>query len=135
MRDNSGTGLFDEAFSESVIDAFDFETPGDQWWRIEGGSSQLSDKMEKMITIDPTRNARVTSIALDRDAPQDLSSMVVQFQTPVESKVQRYATVFNTASLACQQRMDLKGAELHPVVKDALRCLHYDASTKVAIKF
>jgi len=59
--------------------------------------------------------------------------MVVQVAG--EEKPRNYSTVFNTTTLACMQRMDLRGAELHPVHKDAIRCLHYDASSKVAIQF
>lgn len=52
-----------------------------------------------------------------------------------ESKIRQYATVFNTTTLASLQRMDLRGAELHPAQKDAIRSLHYDSSAKVAIRF
>ena len=56
-------------------------------------------------------------------------------QVNSEALPRKYATIFNTTSLACMQRMDLAKAELHPVQKEAIRSLHYDASTKVAIKF
>ena len=56
-------------------------------------------------------------------------------QVVSEPTPRRYSTVFNTTSLACMQRMDLAQAELHPAQKEAIRSLHYDASTKVAIKF
>lgn len=59
--------------------------------------------------------------------------MVVKVNS--EELPRRYATVFNTTSLACMERMDLGKAELHPAQKDAIRTLHYDTSAKVAIKF
>jgi monoamine oxidase len=141
MRNDSATGLFDQAFSESVIDSFDFEA--DEWVYIKGGSSELSKKMVGKIKTQPTINARVTAIALERPGtgliysspPKAESESKMVVRVSGESDLRYYDTVFNTASLACTQRMDLSGAELHAVVKDALRSLHYDASTKVAIKF
>jgi monoamine oxidase len=133
----SASGLYDQAFTESVIDSLDFDYPtGEEnpvkWYCIEGGTSLLTDSMVNMIKQKPQLHKKVTSIALDRKVPGD-SNMVVEVAG--EKAPRHYATVFNTASLACTQRMDLTKAELHPSQKDAIRCLHYDASTKVAIKF
>ena len=44
---NTSTNLFDQAFSESVMDSFDFDNPKPNvmWWCIEGGTALLSDAM------------------------------------------------------------------------------------------
>ncbi|KAG2369167.1 flavin-containing amine oxidoreductase-domain containing protein [Suillus spraguei] len=60
----------------------------------------------------------------------------VKLVTPSgQSSVHQYDSVFNTTPLPCSQSMDLADAELHPAQRDALRCLRYDTSCKVAIKF
>ena len=74
----------------------------------------------------------VTSISINRSDPCH-SNMVVKVGS--EAAARSYATVFSTTSLSCMQRMDLTGAELHPAQKEAIRSLHYDSSTKVAMKF
>ena len=130
----SASGLFDQAFTESVIDSLDFDycvQPVD-WYCIDGGASLLVDKMLELIKGKVQLNKRVTSIAIDRTITSE-SNMVVKVSA--EEVPRRYATVFNTTSLACMERMDLEGAELHPAQKDAIRTLHYDTSAKVAIKF
>lgn len=134
---NSATGLYDQAFSESVIDSYDFDAPTvsgvEGWVCIKGGSSLITNAMVQQIKVRPQLKKRVTSIALDRSAPDDKSRMKVLVAG--ETTPRNYSTVFNTTTLASMQRMDLKGAELHSVQKDALRQLHYDASCKVGIKF
>jgi monoamine oxidase len=137
----SASGLYDQAFSESVIDSFDFDFPEtksgvERWACLEGGSSVLIDAMTARVQVKPTLNHRVTAISIDRsDIANPENNMVVQFRNGLGIETRHYSTVFNTASLACSQRMDLTGAELHPTQKDALRCLRYDASSKVAIVF
>lgn len=130
----SASGLYDQAFSESVIDSFDFDFPGgdEQWVCLEGGTSLVIDGMLNAIKTLPERKKRVMSIAIDRSKPPN-ANMVVKVAT--EPQPRFYSTVFNTTTLACAQRMDLRQAELHPVQKDALRELRYDASSKVAIRF
>ncbi|KAJ6088468.1 hypothetical protein N7486_009729 [Penicillium sp. IBT 16267x] len=46
-----------------------------------------------------------------------------------------FSAVFNTASLACMRLMDLREAGLSRTQLDAIRSVHYDSSTKVAIEF
>jgi len=135
---STSSGLFDQSFSESVIDSLDFdESPDEAWKCVEGGSSVVTDAMLAKIKTKPQLNTRVTRIALDRPRKKTESAkMAVTFTGPTGTEETRaYDTVFNTTTLACAQRIDLTAAELHPAQKDALRALHYDASAKVAIKF
>ena len=130
----SASGLFDQAFTESVIDSLDFDycVQPVNWHCIDGGTSLIVDRMLEMIKGKVQLKKRVTSIAIDRTIMSE-SNMVVKVSR--EEVPRQYATVFNTTSLACMERMDLEGAELHPALKDAIRTLHYDISGKVAIKF
>ncbi|KAJ6178535.1 Amine oxidase [Penicillium mononematosum] len=46
-----------------------------------------------------------------------------------------YGTVFSTTTLACLQRIVTEPLHLDPVQEKAIRCLRYEDSTKVGIKF
>ena len=133
----TATGLFDQAFSESVIDSFDFDTPtGDghvDWTCIAGGTSVVTEAMRTKIKGRIELNKRVNRIS-HTDAP-NLNEANMRVRCADEPDTRSYVTVFNTTSLGCLQRIDLTEMSLHPSQKDAIRCLHYDNSTKVAIKF
>jgi monoamine oxidase len=136
---DTSSGLFDQAFTESVIDSFDFDNPnGDVHWAcIEGGTSLVAKSMANMIKGTVETKKRVSSISINRTsdiAGDNTPNMIVQC---VDESAPRkpYATVFNTTSLACLQRIDIMELELMPSQKDALRALHYDDSAKVAIRF
>lgn len=136
---DTSSGLFDQAFSESVIDSFDFDNPADtvKWSCIDGGTSLVAESMAKMISGTVETGKRVSSIAINRTsdiAGDNTPNMIVKcFDEAAPRKP--YATVFNTTSLACLQRIDVTELELMPSQKDAIRCLHYDDSAKVAIRF
>ncbi|PNP59158.1 hypothetical protein THARTR1_01406 [Trichoderma harzianum] len=129
---NTGTNLFDQAFSESVIDSFDFDNPTEpEWYCIEGGTSLMVEAMERNLIHKVQNNKRVDAISIDLDSPED-GNMSVKIGG---KEYPGYSTVFNTTALGCLDRMDLRGLNLHPTQADAIRCLHYDNSTKVALKF
>jgi monoamine oxidase len=143
---NTSTNLFDQAFSESVMDSFDFDYPnkgdapvgeGDappvKWYCIEGGTGRLIDAMEAKVKTTVQTSRRVEAISIDWDSNID-GNMSVKCAGETNPRT-GYSTVFNTTTLACLDRMDLRTLELHPVQKDAIRSLHYDNSVKVAIKF
>ncbi|KAB8253768.1 hypothetical protein BDV32DRAFT_143456 [Aspergillus pseudonomiae] len=135
---NTSSGLFDQAFSESVMDSFDFDYgPDVQWYCIEGGTEVLTKAMqaeiEKKHELPIKQNTRVTGVGIDRNREGTENNILVHCAGSDEPEP--YATVFNTTTLGCLQRMDLTELELHPTQKDAIRCLHYDQSVKVAIKF
>ncbi|CAH0020146.1 unnamed protein product [Clonostachys rhizophaga] len=132
---NTSTNLFDQAFSESVMDSFDFDNPQGnvEWACIEGGTHLLTDTMEKDLGTKVQYRKRVEAIYLDEKAIVDGNMSV---KCAGEAYPRRgYSTVFNTAPLGCVGRMDLRGLGLHPSQKDAIRSLHYDDSVKAALKF
>lgn len=131
---NTASGLFDQAFSESVMDSFDFAGPREdtiKWYCIDGGSSLLTRAMEKTIKQPVQHGKRVRKY----NQNPDTNEITVSVAGEPEGSRQDYTTVFNTTSLPCLQRMDLTGLDLHPSQKCAIRSLDYDDSAKVAIKF
>ncbi|KYK56461.1 putative l-amino acid oxidase protein [Drechmeria coniospora] len=132
---NTSTNLFDQSFSESVIDSFDFDNPmgNVNWFCIEGGTTVLTDSMVRGLSTKIQTGKKVDNISIDRNSRQDgnMSVHCVGEEKPRDG----YSTVFNTTSLGCLGRMDLRGLELHPTQKDAIRSMHYDDSAKIALKF
>lgn len=94
-----------------------------RWYKPRDRSSSRHDHLY---------NKRVTRMAIDRKAKSE-ETMVVQ--TNYDEEPRRYASIINTTALACLQRVDITDLGLSPTVKIALRTLHYDSATKVAIKF
>ncbi|KAF3930142.1 hypothetical protein ABW19_dt0208437 [Dactylella cylindrospora] len=129
---DTSTNLFDQAFSESVIDSFDFNNKV-PWYCIYGGTTLLTDAMRAKLGTEVQTNKRVEAISIDRKSIEE-GNMSVKCADETEWH-KGYCTVFNTTTLGCLGRMDLRGLELHPSQKDAIRSLHYDHSVKVALKF
>lgn len=131
----TATNLFDQGFSESVLDSFIFETSKEdiKWYSIRGGTSRLADAMAQSLSKNVQTDKRVEAISIDMESKNDgnMSVRCAKEATPREG----YSTVFNTTSLGCLARMDLHSLRLHPSVKDAIRSLHYDNSAKIALKF
>ena len=112
--------------------AFDYGPEEEEWKSVEGGTNMVTEAVIDMIKTKPTYNKRVTRIALNRAAEgENKMEVVANYDEPVR----RYTSVINTTTLACLQRIDIEHLELSPTVKIATRTLHYDSSTKVAIKF
>ena len=133
-KPSSATGLFDLAYTEAVMDsiAFDYGPEEEEWKSVEGGTNLVTEAVVDMLKSKPTYNKRVTRIALDRKIEGENKMVVV---TNYNEPARYYTSVINTTTLACLQRIDTTDLELAPTVKIATRTLHYDSSTKVAIKF
>ena len=105
-----------------------------KWWCVDGGDALVPEAMIRSLTKSLKKEdlgKRVTKIAFDRKAKD--SPMRVKVSGEAEER--KYMTVFATPTLACLQRMDLTGLELLYEQKDALRSLHYDSASKVAMRF
>ena len=142
----SGSGLYDQAFAEGVIDSLDFDYyteylhPEDTvlWWCIDGGTSRVPEAMQKRLKTSVLTNQRVKKIKLIRRDNEKSSIEVTHTNTKAEKakdEHDEYITVFATPTLACLQRIDLTELELIYEQKDALRSLHYDTASKVGMKF
>ncbi|KAI1406314.1 hypothetical protein F4819DRAFT_441224 [Hypoxylon fuscum] len=133
---NTSSNLFDQAFSESVMDSFDFDNPDGhvKWFCIEGGTSLLTEAMTPMgIETIVNMNKRVEAISWNPELHEEGNMSIKCADEPTPRG--GYSTVFNTTSLGCLQRMDLRTLQLHPSLRDAIRSVHYDHSVKVALKF
>ncbi|KAI0012973.1 hypothetical protein F4779DRAFT_566432 [Xylariaceae sp. FL0662B] len=132
---NTSTNLFDQAFSESVLDplAFDNPEPNVKWSCINGGTTVLTDAMQAKLSSKVQTSKRVENISIDRHSTED-GNMSVKCTDETNSRT-GYSTIFSTMTLGCLGRMDLRELELHPSQMDAIRSLHYDDSVKVALKF
>ena len=139
---HSGSGLYDQSFSEGVIDSMDFDYYTNyidkknnvKWWCVDGGAQLVPEAMNRSLTKSLKKEdlgKRVTKIEFDRE----VKDSPMRVKVSGEAEARKYMTVFATPTLACLQRMDLTGLELLYEQKDALRSLHYDSASKVAMKF
>lgn len=135
-HDNSASGLYDQSLSEAVLDSLDFDytsgSGGDvDWYQIEGGTSQVVDWMERKILRKPIHGKRVRKMSYNEHE----AAYPVGVEADGEAQIRKYTAVFNTTSLPCLRRMELKGNILSAGQKAAIQSVHYDSSTKVAVKF
>jgi monoamine oxidase len=190
---DTGTGLYDKAFSETVMDAFDFTGAEDGWKCVEGGmdrfttaladylrataaavgeqkSQQDDEGTESDEDASPayTSTSATTSTSTSASASasastsghchghcadiirqgievggiapmsQDLLmvSATTTSATGTKSEFQEsFHHVINTAPLSIQRNMDMSQCSLNYGQLEALRCMHYDFSDKVCLKF
>ena len=135
---NSGTGWYDQALSESVLEEIDFATPNNDsqyWWCVDGGSQEVAKFMARRIKKKVQFNSQVTAIDAQVPKRKDVAGHVPMVLKIKDRDPQDYFAVFNSTTLAALQRMDLKDAGLLYGTKQAIRALGYGASCKVAIKF
>ncbi|KAA8645383.1 hypothetical protein EYZ11_000416 [Aspergillus tanneri] len=133
---SGATGQYSQAFTESVLESLNFDYCNGQevnWFCIKGGTSVLTNKLVERIRSKPCINNLVTSIRYDQNA--ESRPVKVKVTSGNKSEEKCYDLVFTTTSLSCMQRMNLDNAGLSRAQHDAIRCLEYDASTKVAIEF
>lgn len=102
---------------------------GVKWKCIDGGSDHLIRGMLKKLKTQPQLGQRVTKIRRVE------SSNGANMEVTTGSGTRRYSHVISTAPLGCLAAIDTEGCELLYSQKQAIRALHYDASTKIAIKF
>ncbi|KAJ4307701.1 hypothetical protein N0V84_012548 [Fusarium piperis] len=140
-----GTGWYDQALSECVLEELDFGTPAQEenpgvqwWWCIDGGAQRVAKLMKDKIKQPVQFNSQVEAINANvekRGKPNDYVPMTLNINKQGERAQKDYFAVFNSTTLGALQRMDLKDAGLLWGTKQAIRSLGYGASCKVAIKF
>ncbi|PBK71612.1 FAD/NAD(P)-binding domain-containing protein [Armillaria solidipes] len=146
-RMNTGTGMFDTAFSEMVIDDLQFDWPtgsamafggdgeeeSDVSWRcLAGGSEVFIDAMVSKISVPTPKiqyNKRVTSITPTATGTKPLS---VTYGSEASNE---YDYVISTIPLPALRFVDLDGCNLSYAQLEGLRTLRYDSSCKVGIRF
>lgn len=135
---STGTGIWNQSLSETVMDSLDFDYPmieegkagGVDWKCIQGGATVL---VEAMISKIPAKNIlngmKVTSIA-----PEEEDAGIVLTFDGVDKPL-TFSHVISTVPFSCFRNIDTSKCDLPWKLKTAIRGLHYDASTKVGIKF
>ena len=129
-----GTNWYDQAHSENVLESLDFNYEDNRktnWWAILGGAQQLAIKMENSLANKPAYLTRVTAIRVGDSADMEIDIK----KSTGESETKEYNGVFNTTTLGCLKRIDIKGANLNYTTLQAIRSLGYGPSAKVGIKF
>ncbi|TFY70187.1 hypothetical protein EVG20_g2809 [Dentipellis fragilis] len=137
----AGTGNFNLAFVESVLDSLDFDwplpatCPGPTeypWVCIDGGSDHMVNEMAKVLHSQPVLAQRVTKIALLHG---DGDQVEVTSTSGGRTSTRHYSHVISTLPLSCLGAIHTDGLGLLYNQKQAIRALNYDSSTKVGIKF
>jgi monoamine oxidase len=150
-RMDTGTGTFDMAFSEMVLDDLQFDYPtaaavkagatppegtGD-WFCIAGGSEVLVENMLKKLK--PNRvhyNKMVTAIAPTDDNTQPISVTYSSGRTDQGVKsMSTYDYVISTIPLPVLRYVDLEKCNLTYAQKESMRSLRYNSSCKVGLKW
>ncbi|KAF4945937.1 hypothetical protein FSARC_14313 [Fusarium sarcochroum] len=144
----TSTGLFDQAFIESLCDYSDFQAAkGKDWSRVDGGMSVLTDEMNKRIEDTKWPSHNPISIKVKTNTPviamNDNSKKIeVTVSENKKTHTEKYDMVFNTTAMGPLQRMDIQGLvkgfgfpKSQKNILTGIRALSYDRACKVAIKF
>ncbi|KAG1879144.1 hypothetical protein F4604DRAFT_1880092 [Suillus subluteus] len=132
---NDSTGSYDRGLTEAVLVALvESQTLEDVEWKcLKGGSQVLTDYMAAYLTANGTKsiiqfNKKVTSILQSGDIAMDVS-------VRGECSPRTYSHVISTIPLPSLRMIELGGAGLNVMQKNALRKLQYGASLKVGMRF
>ena len=103
----SGNRWYDQALSEMILETLDFNAKAD-WWCVEGGSSEITNRMRARIELLHKKNKilfnkRVTEMRL-LDINTSKESVAVGIQGE-HGQTRQYDAVFNSAPLGSMQRM------------------------------
>lgn len=137
----SGNRWYDQAVSEMVLEAIDFDHHK-PWHCIEGGAQQIAKHM--LAKLKPSSSLNKGTPVLYNKSVKAISYVTegerrrVQVTVRGEETTQPprvYHAVFNSAPLGAMQHMQLEGLNLDWEVKRAIRNLGYGASCKVGIRF
>ncbi|KAG8670556.1 hypothetical protein FPOAC2_09919 [Fusarium poae] len=144
----TSTGLFDQAFIESLCDYSDFQAAkGKDWWRLEGGMSVVTDKMNKCIEDEDWLPHNRVSFKVKTNTPvvamsESEAGEKIEVTIAGAKETQSYDMVFNTTAMGPLQRMEISGLvpgfglpDCQKKILTGISALSYDRACKVAIKF
>ncbi|KAJ4403097.1 hypothetical protein N0V85_005169 [Neurospora sp. IMI 360204] len=142
---NTSTGLFDQAFTETIFDYCDFaEAENADWVRLEGGMNQVAEEMQKLIEkpdwpVEGAPGIKITTsrpvTAMSETADGSAISVTTTCPKGQSPSTTDYSAVFSTTAMAPLRRIDIEGLHLPDKILTGIRSLSYDRATKVAIKF
>lgn len=136
--DNS-TGSYDRGLTEAVLETLAFAKADSgvigevEWKCFKGGSHVLVDYMTKYITADGTNNLIKLNKNVTRISEGGEDTMQVSVRGEYNSRT--YSHVISTIPLPCLRTIDLSGAGLNVMQKNALRKLQYGPSIKIGVRF
>lgn len=143
---NSGTGGFDRAFAEAILDSLEFNDPREdvQWRCLEGGSKRLIDAMVAQLTTEPSYGHQVTAVKLVYrplfECFPNLPGPRRPFRFPlmkvsVAGKDEYFAHVISTSTFANLSIIDTERVPMTYKQRQAIRTLNYGPAVKVGIRF
>jgi len=129
---DTGSGLFDRAYSESVIDYYDFNTDNIHWNCISGGSEMMVQAVVARINKESIiLNQKVVSLSSDADG---VHVGVVNTQDNLRTDPV-FKDVICTLPLGPLRNVDTSQLNLDIYQRTGFRCLAYDISVKVGLAF
>ncbi|KIK52442.1 hypothetical protein GYMLUDRAFT_180149 [Collybiopsis luxurians FD-317 M1] len=142
----SGTGGFDCAFSEAILESLEFNYPiegGVNWSCLDGGSELLIGAMLNELDTEPSYNQRVTSVRSIIEKPPDFwpfkefPFMQVNSvdDSTGEQNTELFTHVVSTTTFAALSTIDTTEVHMTYTQRQAIRTLLYGPAVKVAIKF
>ncbi|KAK7047644.1 hypothetical protein VNI00_006412 [Paramarasmius palmivorus] len=153
LERNIGTGLFDMAFSEMVIDSLEFDYPTAtslkygadledpasfkwKWYCLSGGSHTLIKEMLAKIPT-PQYSKRVTKIEPSYTSPPlpQIRPLSVSYTTGTTTHSKSYDYVISTIPLSVLRYVDVDRCNLSYAQREGMRTLRYGSSCKIGIKF
>lgn len=114
--------------TENVIDAVDFEA--EKWCLSKGGMSQFTKGMLAMV------KAPLTGHGVEKIAPDQFGKLLEVTGNFNKSAFKKsYTHVISTVTNAAFNLIDTDACKLGAAKRTAVRCLKYDHSVKVCLKF
>ncbi|KAF7357173.1 L-amino acid oxidase 1 [Mycena sanguinolenta] len=136
---DSGTGGFDRAFAEDILESLEFNDPTKdvEWKCFEGGSKVLIDAMLDKLDDKPFYGHRVTSVKPLFRLPDLPGWPIFPFMevSIAGQGVEHFTHVVSTASFANLGTIDTDQVPMTYKQRQAIRTLNYGPAVKVAIKF
>ncbi|KAG0694126.1 hypothetical protein DFH29DRAFT_859812 [Suillus ampliporus] len=136
---DKSTGWYDRGITETVLEALAFakvgsQTFGDVEWKcFRGGSQVLTNYMTEYITGHGSKTPIKFNKSVAKISQVGTSAMEVSVRG--ESTPRTYSHVISTIPLPGLRAIDLTGAGLNVMQRNALRKLEYGPSIKVGIRF
>ncbi|KLO16479.1 hypothetical protein SCHPADRAFT_914035 [Schizopora paradoxa] len=135
-----GTGMYDTALTEAVIDSLEFDYEDNvHWYAVQGGAEEIAKGMAKTLKSgnQPILNKRVTQIFPKVVQPAGADTTITNIAVVVdgESSSREYSHVISSIPLGMLRLVDTRACGFSYALNEAVRALRYDGSVKVAIKF
>ncbi|KLO16478.1 hypothetical protein SCHPADRAFT_995057 [Schizopora paradoxa] len=147
-----GTGMYDTALSEAVLDSLDFDYgPNVKWYAVQGGAENIAIAMAESLKHKPLMKKRVVGVyprisfpffnpkggnlGFGGGAPEETPFIGLAVKVEGETSDRLYEHVISTLPFGMLRLVDTRFCGFSYALDEAIRSLRYDASVKVAIQF